>query len=127
MLIFLINELNIIPLLIITQAPVAMKKYVVITKAMFDKSLREEVMRLSQITMGIYRKQPGLIAAHTRSNPEENCAENILEWTDPEAHKASWQNPEFFEWNLVWQELLKTGKLKMEFHTYRTSPNVKFS
>ncbi|HBF21302.1 MAG TPA: hypothetical protein DDW81_14465 [Cryomorphaceae bacterium] len=102
-----------------------MKKYVVITRTMFDGSLKEQVMKLSQITMGIYRKQPGLISAEVRVSPDENCTEHILEWDDVESHKASWRNPEFFEWNLVWQELIKTGKLKMEFHTYRTSPNVK--
>ncbi|MGB0175960.1 MAG: hypothetical protein ACPF9D_02260 [Owenweeksia sp.] len=102
-----------------------MKKYVVITKTMFDRSLREQVMNLSQITMGIYRKQPGLISAQMKVNPAENSTENIMEWENAECHKASWQNPEFFEWNLVWQELIKTGKVKLELHTYRTSPNVK--
>ncbi len=102
-----------------------MKKYVTITKTSFDRSLRDKVVKLSETTIGIYQKQPGLISAQIRVNPDENSTEHILEWESAESHKASWQNPEFFEWNLVWQELIKTGKVKLELHTYHASPDIK--
>ena len=95
-----------------------MEKFIVITRTFFDEDTKDKVFEISKNSLPIFKKQPGLIKIRMHVEHEQQQTLTYFEWESREAHEACMQSPDFADWGMAWDELVKTGKIRWELNTY---------
>ena len=95
-----------------------MKKFIVVTRTFFDAESKEKVLELSENSMSIFKKQPGLLSIRMHIEHEKHQTLTYFEWVSKEAHESCMQSPDFADWGVTWEALVSSGKIRWELNTY---------
>ena len=95
-----------------------MKKFVVQTKTHFNPDQEDLVRELAEISLPIFKKQPGLLDIQLHIAHDNSHTMGIIQWESKEHHEACLASPDFGPFNTKWETLMKSGTAKFEMHTY---------
>lgn len=95
-----------------------MEKFVVQTKTFFEPSQESLVLELAEISLPIFRKQPGLIDIQLHLSHDKTHTMGIIQWKKREDHEACLASPDFGPFNEKWEQLMNGGRARFEISTY---------
>ncbi|MBV6645686.1 MAG: antibiotic biosynthesis monooxygenase [Cyclobacteriaceae bacterium] len=95
-----------------------MGKFVVQTKTFFAEDQENLVRELADISLPIFKRQPGLIDVQLHMSLDRSHTMGIIEWERKEDHEACMASPDFTPFNEKWEELMKSGTARFELSTY---------
>jgi quinol monooxygenase YgiN len=95
-----------------------MSSFFVQTKMTFTEDVKEKIMELSHKAIPIMEKQNGFVSANRFIREDKLQLMSILEWRTKADHEACMASPDFNEFNIEWEEMLKSGKMQFELECY---------